>query len=753
MSSEAAPSGVPTSAPAPPGPARLLPAKWVCPACTGVSSDRPGNCPQCGKALEPGVLSDARDDPDPELRSTRRRLWFGLALGLPLIGLGAADALGGARVHEALGEKFFLALQALLCTPIVVVCGAPFFVRAWRSVRTLRPNLDTLIGLGAGAAFVYSLVALAYAWSGARPLPQQAPHAAKVGAEVQEGVQVLAPYQRGTIDPFFESAAMIVLVALLGRVLELRARERAGAAIRRLLPIVPSSARVVLPDGREEERPLEQVRPGDLVRVRPGERIPVDGVIKEGSTTVDESMLTGEPVRAGRGPWGRVLAGTENGLGAITVEATGVKGDRVLDQVIEIVGRAQERRVTLRRTTDWVAAWFVPLVLVAVAATFAAWAAFGPPGSALVYASVCAVAVLIVACPCAVALATPTAVVVGMRRAARAGVLFRDAATLERLASVDTVLFDKTGTLTEGRPKFAGVVPNVGVSEDAVLAAAAAVERGSEHPLGLAIVWEAVRRNVEIAPAEGVEEIPGKGVRGRVGGRRVVVGRPVFLKECGAHREHMTSEANSQRLLGRVVVFVAEDDRCVGLIAMDDPVRAGAREAVERLAAAGVRPVLVTGDHADTGRGVAHAVGIEEVVADTLPAEKYAVVQKLKGEGRVVAVCGDGVNDAPALAAADVGIAVGTGTRAAIGTAGVALTGTDLRAIGNARELSRAVVRRVRQNLILAFALNVLAVPIAAGALVPLGGGLINSIWAAAAMGISSVLVIANSFRLALRTG
>ncbi|HEV3440493.1 MAG TPA: heavy metal translocating P-type ATPase [Gemmata sp.] len=747
MSSEANTSGVPTSAHAAPN-ADRPPANWVCSACTGMSSDRPGNCTRCGRALEPGVLSADRDAPDSELRSVLRQLWLCIGLGLPLIGMGAIDA-----VRTALDEKFFLVVQALLCTPIVVLCGAPFFIRAWRSIRTRRPNFDTLIGLGTGAAYVYSLAALFYAWSDTRPLLEQTPDSVTIGTEVKGSVEVLAPYQRGTIDPFFESAAMIVLLALLGRVLELRARERAGAAIRKLLPLVPKTARVVSPDGLEEERPLEQVRLGNLLRVRPGERIPVDGIIRDGTTTVDESMLTGEPVRSGRGPEGRVLAGSENGLGTITVEVTGVKEDTVLGQVIAIVARAQERRVILRRTTDRVAAWFIPLVLVAAFVTFAAWAAFGPRGSALTYAAVCSVGVLIVACPCAVGLATPTAVVIGMRQAARAGVLFRDAATLERLASVNTVLFDKTGTLTEGRPKLVEVIPNVGVTENAVLLAAAAVERGSEHPLGLAIVWEAARRELSITAAESVEQILGKGVRGLVEGRRVAVGRLGFLMESGAHRVPMVSEANTQRLLSHTVVFVSEGDRCIGLIVMNDPLRVGAREAVGRLAAAGLRLVLVTGDHADTAGGVARSVGIAEIIADTLPAEKFAVVQKLKGEGRKVAICGDGVNDIPALVAADVGIAVGTGTRAAIGTAGVTLANADLRSVAGARELSRAVVRTVRQNLVLAFGFNALAVPIAAGALVPLGGGLIDSIWAAAAMGISSLLVIANSLRLALRSG
>lgn len=682
-----------------------------------------------------------------------RYLRFGLLLGLPLIAMGVIDALSPAKpIRAALGGQLFLGIQALLCTPVVIVCGYPFLLRAWRSIQTRRLNLYTLIGLGASAAYIYSLVALVYAWSGVNPLPRQTIDAVNLRPEVKGSLEVFAPYQLGTIDPFFESAAMIVILVLLGQVLEIRAQARSGMAIRKLLPLIPITARVVLPDGQEEQRTLDRIGPGELIRVRPGERIPVDGLVRDGSTTVDESMLTGEPTRAGRAVGAAVLAGTENGLGTITVEATHVKDDTVLDQVIAIVARAQERRVTLDRTTDRIARWFVPIVLIVAVGTFAGWTAFGPEGSAFTYAAVCAVGVLIVACPCAVGLATPTAVVVGMRRAARLGILFRDPATLERLASVDTVLFDKTGTLTEGRPQLIAVLGNRGVSESAVLAMAAAVERGNDHPLGLAIVWEAVRRELEIRLAQSVESIPGKGVRGIVDGQRVVVGRLGFLQESGAYQDLMLSEAMTHRKQGHGVVFVSEGNRCVGVIVMNDPVRSSSCAAVRTLKVAGLRMALITGDHAETALGVASTVGIDDVVADTLPAEKFAVVQKLKSEGKVVAMCGDGINDAPALAAADVGIAMGTGTRAAIGTAGVTLSQPDLRAVGAARDLSRATVRTIRQNLFLAFAFNALAIPIAAGALVPLGGGLLNSVWAAAAMSISSLLVIANSLRLAMRS-
>jgi P-type Cu+ transporter len=564
-------------------------------------------------------------------------------------------------------------------------------------------------------------------------------------------VQFIAPFQEGTLDPFFAPTALLVCFALIGQVFELRTREQSASALLKLAPLAPKAARIVLSNGSEEDRAANLVKPGELVRVRAGERIPVDGVIREGVTTIDESMLTGEATRAERGPGGRVLAGSENGLRPITVEATRVGSDTLIDQVIGLIAQAQTRRAAFQRAMDRLIAWYLPVILLVAVATFATWLILGEGDSAFTYAAVCAVAVFVVACPCAVGLATSAATVIGMRRAAEAGILFRDAASLERLVAVDMVLLDKTGTLTEGKPKLAGIVTNSGVSEAAVLAMAAAVERGSEHPLALAIVWEAFRRGLEIAPAEGVEAIVGKGIRGLVGGQRVSVGRLGFLQESGVYTELMLSEAQAQRHRGHVVVFVGEGKRCVGLVVMNDPLRVGTRAALDQLRSAGMRLVLLTGDHAETANGLARNIAISEVVADALPVEKFAVVQKFKGEGRVVAMCGDGVNDAPALVAADVGIALGSGTGAAIGTAGVTLVQSDLRALGTARELSRAVVRTIRQNLILAFAFNVLAIPIAAGALIPLGGGLINSVWATAAMSIGSLVVLVNSLRLALR--
>jgi Cu+-exporting ATPase len=702
----------------------------------------------CGLALEPAALSVEPSAEDPELRSMTRRLFLALALTVPLVGLVAVDRfVEGAPITTAIGENAFLTLQALLCTPIVFLAGQPFLVRAWWSARALRPNLFTLIGLGVAAAYTYSLVALVYLWSGTQPLPAEAADA-NLQPVVVGSLEVFAPYRGGRIVPFFETAAVIVVFVLLGQVLELRARSRAGAAIRKLIRLAPTTAHAVGPDGTEEDRPVGEVRPGDLVRVGPGERIPVDGVIRDGSTAIDESMFTGEATRVGRGPGAAVMAGTENGLGPITVEVTRVGRDTVLSQVVELVGRARRTRVKLQRTVDRVAWWLVPAVLLIAAGTYAGWAVWGPPGSAMTVAAVCAVGVLIAACPVAVGLATPTAVVAGMSRASQFGVLFRDAAALERLAAIDTVLLDKTGTLTEGRMQFSRIEANPGMREEQVLALAAAVERGSEHPIGLAIVWEAARQNLTIPAAEGVESVAGRGIRGTVDGHQVVVGRIGFLQEHGVHFNLMVSEARTHRLYGHVVVFIGYDDRCIGIVVMEDPVRPTSRAGVDQLWASKLKVMLVTGDHVDTARSVGKVLGIEDVVGDALPAEKYAVVQKLKNEGRVVAMVGDGVNDAPALAAADVGIAVSSGADVAVTTAGMTLVRPDVRAVAAARDLSKATVRTIRQNLGVAFAYNALAVPIAAGALVPLGGGLLSPVWAAVATSLSSLSVVLNSWRL-----
>jgi Cu+-exporting ATPase len=713
--------------------------------CAGVESNRPGNCPKCGLALDPSTLPLDADPPNPELRSMMNRLVVALILALPMIAASLlAQFVERSPVADFLDKRDYITLQAVVCSPIVLICGWPILARAWRSIRTMRPNIFTLTGLGIGAAYGFSLVVVVLVWM-ETPLTPVIPNAVfKPKATVEVGLNILAPSAAHNVEPIFDAASILVVLTLLGQVLELRARARTSAAIRKLIRLTPKTARVLLTDGRVEERPLEQIHPGDLIRVGTSERIPVDGIVREGETTVDESLLTGEPMRVGKGPGMSIIAGTENGLGEVTIEAQRVMGDTTLAHIVMLVEQAQRSWVPLQRTVDRIAAWLVPVVIVIAAATYAGWASFGPPGS-ITTAAVCAIGVLVAACPVALGLATPTAVVFGMAKAARAGILFRDGAALERLADIDTILFDKTGTLTEGKMKLAAVLPNARVMPNDFLALAAAVERGNQHPIGLAIVWEAVRRGLDIPVGEDVESIPGKGVRGRVRGETIVVGHYSFMQQSGAHREPMVSEARTHRSMGRSVVFVGRGDRCIGLIAMEDPLRPSAEATVRSLRAAGVRLIMLTGDDAETANGVAKAVGIEEVIADTLPVEKYTVVQKLKNEGRAVAMCGDGINDAPALAAADVGIAMGTGTEAAITIARVAIVHPDLRAVAIARDVSRLTVRTIRQNLFIAFLYTIIALPLAAGILFPFGGGLVSPMLNALGMTVSSLVIVGNS--------
>jgi Cu+-exporting ATPase len=697
-----------------------------------------------GESLIPEALDVVSDNSDPSRGSVRWRLQLAAALTLILVGLGAADAaVPGTPIRNALGRLGLFAVQAGLSIPVVFICGWPILTRAWRSVRTRRIDVYTLVGLGITAAFIFSMVALIYELLGLTVIPR----GDKAPDELRPGVAAIAPYAEGAIEPFFEGSAVMVILMLLGLALEHRARSRTGEAMDKLIRLSPATARVVRSDGTEEDRPIGQVRTGERVRVHPGERIPADGVVCDGTTTVDESVLTGEVQRAGKWPGSTVMAGTENGLGTIEFDVLRVNADTALAHVVALVDRAQRARVPLQRTADRIAAGLVVFAILAAAATYAIWAALSPTGWQAV-AGVCAMGVLVAACPVALALAAPTAVVAGMGRASRDGILFRDGAALEQLADVNSVLFDKTGTLTEGRMKLIAVEPNVGFQENEVIALAAAVERGSLHPIGLAIVWDAARRKVQIPAAKEVVEVPGKGVRGRVDGRLITVGRLGLLQESGAHHDHMHGQAHTERVRGNSVVFVGCDTQCIGVIVMHDLVRPEAMEAVQELIAAGVQPTLVTGDNKDTATAVARDVGIEDVVADTPPAEKYAVVKRKKNEGKVVAMCGDGVNDAPALAAADVGVALGTGTEVAVSTAGMALARPDLRKLVDARKLSQATVRTIRQNLGLALVYTAIAAPIAGGILFPLGGGLVSPVWQAAAMAVTSLVVIANSRRL-----
>ena len=725
-----------------------LAVRWFCPSCRGVESQSPANCPKCGLALEASTLSSDESAVNPELRSMLWRLWLAFALALPLVAISFSElVLDDNPLSKWLGKKEFLTLQAGLCTPIVLIAGWPILARAWRSIRTARPNVFTLTGLGIGAAYGFSVLVVLFAWMELPLIPVIPSAKFRPKAVVAQGLEVLVPSVNHNIDPFFDAASVIVVLTLLGQVLELRARARSGTAIRKLVRLTAKTARVVLPDGLVEERSLERLQIGDLIQVRAGERVPVDGMIRDGTSYVDESLLTGEPMRVHKIPGMQVIAGTENGLGVLTIEAQRVKGDTTLAHIVTLVEHAQRSHNPTHRMVDRIVTWFIPIAIVFACATYAGWVIYGPPGS-VTTAAVCAIGVLVAACPVALGLATPTAIVSGMTRAAKAGILFRDGVALERLASVDTILFDKTGTLTEGKMKLIGVIPNIGYSADEFLALAAAVERGCQHPIALTIVWEAVRRNLNIPIAEQVESIPGSGVRGMVDGRRVIVGQLGFLQQSGAHHDLMIGEAKTHRDRGHSVVFVGRDKQCIGAIVLNDPLRPSAVAAAKSLKAAKLRLILLTGDHADLSNGLARVVGIDEVIADTKPFDKYAVVQRLKNEGHQVAMCGDGINDAPALAAADVGIAMGTSAEAAITIARVALVHPNLQSIGTARELSRATVRTIRQNLVMAFLYTIVALPLAAGILVPLGGGLISPIWNALGMSVSSLVIVFNSLRL-----
>ena len=755
-------------------PAPALPAVFVCPTCPETRSESAGACPACKAPLE--MATSAIDEHlERELASMTLRMKVGLVLTVPLTLLVLIDLIvPGAPIASALGWTTFLFAQAILAAPVVFWCGGPLLARGWVALTRKSPNLLTLIAVGATAATLYSSAALVYDLFGIDPtasvprLKEQetskqisdkttiAPENAATG--VGAGITLLAK-PHGLVEPFFETAAAIVVLMLVGQVMELRAQRRTGEAVRKLMKLSPDRARVILPDGREEEMPLDLLELRDLVRVKPGERIAVDGIIRSGTSALDQSALTGEPMRVEKTVDGTAMAGTLNGLGELTLEVTKLPGDTALWHVIHLVGQAQRNRVPLRRTADRIARWFVPLVFALALLAFLGWGLAGGIRTAwnwelllaegwISYALICSVAVLIIACPTALGLATPVAVVAGVGRAERQGVLFRDAAALEKMTLVDVVLFDKTGTLTAGKPRLTGVETGIGDEGDAVLRLAAGVERGSEHPLGLAVVWEAVNRKLEIPVANDVESIPGKGVRGYVEGQKVVVGNKLFLQENGVQRELLPAELARHRLYGRIVMMVGVGDRCAGLIVAEDPIRPTSKEAISLLRKIGIRTVLVSGDHADTANAVARTVGIEEVVSDTLPAEKFAVVKRLQNRGETVAMAGDGINDAPALAAADVGIALGTGSDAAMSTAGVTLVKPDLRSVATARLLGVATVRTIRQNIWLASIYNVLAIPVAAGLLVPLGGGLISPIWAMAAMSLSTASVVLNSLRL-----
>ncbi len=708
--------------------------EYTCPMHPEIVRPSPGSCPICGMALEPRTLS-LEDAPNPELVDMKRRLRVAVVLSLPLVFLemGAMVAPG---LSTAISPRTGLLVQLILATPVVLWCGKPFFERGWASVKTRNLNMFTLIALGTGAAYLYS--------------------AAKASdfliSFLSKSSSSISSVHPPTHDVYFEAAAVITTLVLAGQVLELRAREKTGGAIRALLGLAPKTARLVNADGADEDVPIERLKRGDRVRVRPGERVPVDGRVVEGTSAVDESMITGEPVPVAKRAGDAVTGATVNGNGALVIEALKVGGDTVLAQIVRMVSEAQRSRAPIQRLADKVAAVFVPVVILVAAVTFAIWALVGPEPR-LVHALVNAVAVLIIACPCALGLATPMSVMVAMGRGAAAGVLFKDAAALERLEKVDTLVVDKTGTLTEGKPKVSLVRPVQGWSEDELVRIAACLERGSEHPLAAAVVSAAEERHLPLAHPSGFRAIPGKGAQALIEGHQVAVGSLSLFEASlsslsSPFSPELLAEADRARARAQTVLFVSVDGKPAGFLAAADPIRRSTRAAIAGMHDLGIRVVMLTGDARATAEAVAKELGIDEVAAGVLPAGKAETVTRLKSEGRIVAMAGDGINDSPALAAADVGIAMGTGTDVAIQSAGITLVGGDLSGLLRARHLSRATIRNIRQNLFFAFVYNSLGVPLAAGVLYPFFGLLLSPIIASAAMSLSSVSVIANALRL-----
>ena len=725
-------------------------AEYTCTMHPEVVQDGPGVCPKCGMALEPRTV--VPEAANPELDDMTRRFRWAALVGFPVFALAMGEMLLGERVTAAIDRTASNWLQLACTTPVVWWAGWPFFARAWASVTNRSPNMFTLIALGVGAAYAYS-----------------------VAATVAPGLFPDGFRMAGGVEPYFDTAVVIVALVLLGQVLEQRARGRTGAALRALLGLAPATARRVTggpgeAEGREEDVPLASVAAGDLLRVRPGERVPVDGIVVEGASAVDESMLTGEPLPVEKGPGARVVGATLNGTGTLLMRAERVGGETLLARIVAMVGEAQRSRAPIQRLADRVAEVFVPAVVAVAVLAFAAWSVWGPEPR-LALALVSSVAVLVIACPCALGLATPMSIMVGTGRGAGAGVLIRNAEALETLERVDTLIVDKTGTLTEGRPAVATVLPaDPGMAadsaggatgdpqtatvpadiagEDGLLRMAAALERVSEHPLADAIVRAADARGLTVPPAADFRAEIGRGVRGTVDGRPVTLGTPELLAAVGVDAAPLAGRADTLRREGQTVVFVAVGDRLAGLIGVADPVKATTPEAVRQLRAEGLDLVMVTGDNPVTAEAVAARLGIRDVVAGVLPADKRRIVAERQAAGRVVAMAGDGINDAPALAEAAVGIAMGTGTDVAMESAGVTLVRGDLRAIARARRLSRATMRNIRQNLFLAFAYNTVGVPVAAGLLYPVIGLLISPIWASAAMTLSSLSVIANALRL-----
>ncbi len=698
--------------------------EYTCPMHPEIVRDRPGNCPICGMALEPRVAAHAHPEDDSELRSMQRRFWVGLALSIPLLVLSMGGMAVGSPLHN-LPAGWMEWLQLALATPVVLWGGRPFFQRGWASILNRHLNMFTLIAMGTGAAYLFSVI-----------------------ATLAPGI--FPPSFRGhggRPEVYFEVSAMIVTLVLLGQVLELRARRQTSSAIRALLDLTPKTARRLGPDGSDEEIPLEHVHRGDRLRVRPGDRVPVDGTVEEGNSAVDESMITGESLPVEKTPGAKVVGGTVNQTGSFIMRAEKLGSETLLAQIVRMVAEAQRSRAPIQSLADTVSGYFVPAVVIVAVLTFIAWAILGPEPR-FAHALVNAVAVLIIACPCALGLATPMAIMVGAGRGARAGVLVKNAEALETMEKVDTLVLDKTGTLTEGKPRVTQVMALGNTPEADLLRMAASLERASEHPLAAAIVSAAAERGLKLENVSGFQSLTGKGVVGQVAGREVAIGNPALFADRHINLEEMADKADSLRRRGQTVMLIAIDGKPAGIIAVADPIKPSTPAAIKALKQSGLRLVMLTGDNRVTAQAIAAELGIDEFEAGVQPLEKSQSIKRLQAEGRIVAMAGDGVNDAPALAQANVGIAMGTGTDIAMESADITLVKGDLNAILRARNLSRYTMSNIRQNLFFAFIYNLLGVPIAAGVLYPFTGLLLQPVFAAAAMSFSSVSVIGNALRL-----
>ena len=698
--------------------------EWTCPMHPQIVRDKPGNCPICGMALEPRTVT-LEVEKSPELTDMTRRFWVSVVLSAPLVSIAMGHLIPGDPIGRLIPHGVRGFVELAFASPVVLWGGFPFFVRAWQSIVNRSLNMFTLIGLGVGVAYLYSVIATL--------APALFPPSFRD--------------ELGQVGVYYEAAAVIVTLVLLGQVLELRARSRTGSAIRALLGLAPKTARRIREDGGEEDVPLAEVRVGDRLRVRPGEKVPVDGVVVDGRSSVDESMVTGEPIPVEKVAGERVIGATVNGTGSVVMRAERVGSETLLAQIVRMVSEAQRSRAPIQKLADRVAAVFVPAVIAVAALTFGIWALWGP-SPRMAYAIVNSVAVLIIACPCALGLATPMSIMVAAGKGATAGVLFRNAEAIEVLREVDTLVLDKTGTLTEGRPALHAIEAVAGVDESELLRLAAGLERASEHPLAAAIVRGAEGRGIQPATAESFESHTGAGVAGRVDGHAVALGNRRLLEELGVNSDRMNESAEALRAEGATVLFASVDGKAAGLVAVIDPIKSSTPEAIRRLHEEGLRLVMVTGDSRTTAEAVARKLGLDEVVADVRPEQKVEIVRRLQTEGRVVAMAGDGINDAPALAQVNVGIAMGNGTDVAMESADVTLVKGDLTGIVRARRLSNATIRNIKQNLFFAFVYNALGVPVAAGVLYPFFGILLSPIIAAAAMSFSSVSVVGNALRL-----